>query len=419
MTNLFSYYTQVLFLVFIVINHLLEIYLIRRQLKTYEKNSQLVPAEFSGHIDLSAHQKALSYSTSKLNLSQLRLIFDASLLIYWFPLRGAEKLYLSLPGIDAHKEVLFLLSFSLIQGLLHLPWSIYSTFVIEAKYGMNNTSLKLFFVDRLKGLILSALLGVPLLYGLILSYQSLGQWWWVISFLVVTLFQLFLLWLYPILIAPLFNKFKPLDVEDLKKGIQDLALQAGLLAREVFVMDASRRSSHGNAYFTGLGKNKRVVFFDTLLQKLTHGEILAILAHELGHMKHKHIPKMLLTSIIISFGSFYLMGKLANENWFYYGHFLKIVSPGALLLIFSQAISLYTFWFNPFSSWISRKREFEADAYAAKACDPENLVSGLLKLYEQNASPVVSDSWYSHFYHSHPPALERIKRLRSFKREPS
>jgi STE24 endopeptidase len=419
MTNLFSYYTQVLFLVFIVVNHLVEIYLIRRQLRAYQQQSMTPPSEFSEYISDADHQKAIQYSTSKLNLSQLRLIFDAGLLFYWFPFRGAEKLYLSVPGVDIHKEVFFLLAFGLVQLILSLPWSIYSTFVLEEKYGFNKSTPKLFIMDRLKALALSTIIGTPLLYTLIFFYQALPQWWWLVSFLVITLFQFFLVWIYPTVIAPLFNKFHPLEGEELKNGIENLVKRAGFNAREVFVMDASRRSSHGNAYFTGFGKNKRVVFFDTLLKQLNTQEILAILAHELGHMKLKHIPKSIVTSIVLSFVGFYVMGKLADEAWFYQGHFLKIISPGALLLLFTQAIPLYTFWFSPVSSWVSRRREFEADEFAAGETDAQHLIDGLLKLYQQNASPVVTDSWFSGFYHSHPPALNRVQRLKSLKRQTS
>jgi STE24 endopeptidase len=418
MESLFIYYTQVLFLSLIVINHFFEIYLSKRQLTRLQENRGEVPKEFSQIITLSDHQKAISYATSKLYLGQLRLVWDAIILFYWFPFRGAERLYLALPPIDFHRDVLFLLSFTLIMALINLPWSIYSTFVLEEKFGFNRSTPKLFIIDRLKGLVLGTLLGVPLLYGILAIFQSTGRWWWLISFFFMTAFQFTLIWLYPTLIAPLFNKFKPLEEEDLKKGIEDLVLNAGFNAKEVFVMDASKRSSHGNAYFTGFGKNKRVVFFDTLLKDLGNHEILAILAHELGHMKLKHIPKSLITSLVISFAGFWLMGRLSSENWFYSGHFIRVLSPGVLLFLFAQALPIYTFWLGPIGSWISRKREFEADAYAAHETKPQDLISGLLKLYQQNASPVVTDSLYSGFYHSHPPALERIKRLESFKREP-
>jgi STE24 endopeptidase len=260
---------------------------------------------------------------------------------------------------------------------------------------------------------LGGILGVPLLYGIILIYQGTGKWWWLVSFIFMTIFQFTLVWLYPAVIAPLFNKFKPLEGAELKTGIENLVSRAGFKAKEVFVMDASKRSSHGNAYFTGFGKNKRVVFFDTLLKHLENKEIFGILAHELGHMKLKHIPKSMITSLIISFAGFWLMGRLSTESWFYNGHFIRIISPGILLFLFSQAIPLYAFWFGPIGSWISRKREFEADEYAASETNAQDLISGLLKLYQQNASPVVTDPIYSGFYYSHPPALERIKKLQS------
>lgn len=413
MENLFSYYTQVIFLAMIMINHLFEIYLSRRQVATLHQHRGAVPAEFASIISIYDHEKAISYATARLTLGQIKLVWDVIVLFYWFPFRGAEKLYLSLPLGGVHKEVLFLISFMAIQMLLSLPWSVYSTFVLEEKFGFNKTTPKLYIVDRIKGIVLGGLIGIPLLYGVLWIFQSTGDYWWLVSFIFLTVFQFILVWLYPTVIAPLFNKFKPLDSEELKQGIEELVHKAGFNAKEVFVMDASKRSSHGNAYFTGFGKNKRVVFFDTLLKDLGNNEILAILAHELGHMKLKHIPKSLVTSLVLSFIGFWLMGRLAQENWFYTGHFVRVLSPGVLFLLFMQAIPVYTFWFGPVSAWISRKREFEADEYAAGETKAQDLISGLLKLYQQNASPVVTDKIYSGFYHSHPPALERIKKLES------
>lgn len=419
MTNLFSYYTQVIFISIIVINHLFEIYLNRRQVNTLHKSFTAVPPEFVDSLTLSDHQKAINYSNAKLNFGMIHLIFDAIVLFYWFPFRGAERLFLSMPEWGVHREVLFLLSFSMIQLLLSLPWTVYSTFVLEEKFGFNRSTPKVFVADRLKGLVLALVFGVPLLYAILFLFQELGSWWWLASFVLLTLFQFSLVWIYPTWIAPLFNKFKPLEGEDLKRSIEKLVENAGFKAKGVFVMDASTRSSHGNAYFTGFGKSKRIVFFDTLLTKLENKEVEAILAHELGHLKLKHIPKSLVASVVLSFIGFWLMGKLSDQEWFYTGHFIKVVSPGILFFLFMQALPLYTFWISPIGAWISRRREFEADAYAAGETSGENLISGLLKLYQQNASPVVTDKIYSGFYHSHPPALERIKHLQSFKRETS
>lgn len=417
MATLYSYYTQVIFLSFIIINHLTEIYLTRRQIKAYQLHSQTPPSEFANFITTEDHQKAIHYSTAKLNVAQLHLLFDAALLIYWFPMRGAEKLFALIPFEGMHKDVFFIVAYSLLQFLLNLPWSVFSTFYLEEKFGFNKSTPRIFILDRLKGLILGAMIGFPLLYGILFLFNQLGRWWWPASFALMTIVQFFLIWIYPTVIAPLFNKFRSLEGDELKEGIEKLVSQAGFNAKEVFIMDASKRSSHGNAYFTGLGKNKRVVFFDTLLKQLGTAEILAILAHELGHMKLKHIPKSMALSLCLSFGAFWLMGELASQNWFFHGHFFRVTSPGILLLLFTQAVPLYSFWFSPVSAWISRKREFEADAYAAKETNPNDLVQGLLKLYQQNASPVVTDKIYSAFYHSHPPALERIKRLELFKGE--
>lgn len=414
MNSLFTYYTQVIFLCFVIVNHLFEIYLSRRQVTTLHQHRGEVPQEFKNFLTLADHQKAVNYATAKLKFGQKQLIWDVVLLFAWFPGRGAEKLYLAIPATGMWKEVFFLFGFFAISSLLSLPWSLYSTFVLEEKFGFNKTTPKLFFIDRIKAALLGTLIGLPLLFGILWIFQGTGKWWWLVSFLFMTAFQFALVWLYPTVIAPLFNKFKPLEGEELKTGIENLVTRAGFHAKEVFVMDASKRSSHGNAYFTGFGKNKRVVFFDTLLKDLANSEILAILAHELGHMKLKHIPKSMLTSLVLSFIGFWLMGRLSTENWFYSGHFIRVISPGALFLIFLQALPIYTFWFGPISSYISRKREFEADAYAAGETKPEFLISGLLKLYQQNASPVVTDKIYSGFYHSHPPALERIKKLESF-----
>ncbi len=419
MSNLYSYYTQVIFLVFIVVNHMTEVYLSRRQLQTLQKNYAKVPDEFAHSLSIEDHQKAVHYSTAKLYFSQFHLVWDAALMFFWFPFRGAEKLYVAIPDWGMHREVIFLLSFSLIQMIFNLPWSLYSTFVLEQKFGFNNTTWKLFFTDRLKVLAIGGLIGVPLIYGLVALYEKLGTYWWLFGFIFLTIFQFALVWIYPTYIAPLFNKFKPLEEEELKTGIEKLVSNAGFKAHGVFVMDASKRSSHGNAYFTGFGKAKRVVFFDTLLKDLKITEVLAILAHELGHLKLKHIPKSLIASLVISFLGFFLMGVLSKTSWFYTGHFIRVSSAGVLFLLFSTAIPLYTFWTTPISSWISRRREFEADAYAASETDAKDLISGLLKLYQQNASPVVTDKIYSGFYHSHPPALERIKKLESLERKPS
>jgi STE24 endopeptidase len=239
MTNLYSYYIQVLFLSFIVINHLVEIYLSRRQLSTLHQNRDQVPLPFASFLNLEDHQRAINYATAKLNFGQAHLLWHAVLLFYWFPFRGAEKLFLAMPEWGMHREVLFLVSFGIIQMLLNLPWSIFSTFVLEQRHGFNRTTPQVFLLDRLKGLFISGILIIPLLYAVFFLFQKLGTWWWAASFLLVTFFQLALVWLYPTFIAPLFNKFSPLEGEDLKRGIDDLVTRAGFKSKGVFVMDAS------------------------------------------------------------------------------------------------------------------------------------------------------------------------------------
>jgi STE24 endopeptidase len=267
MNNLYSYYTQVLFLCFIVLNHVVEIYLSRRQLQTLQQHQGEVPEAFRNSLSLIDHHKAIQYATARLNLSQVHLVWETLVLFYWFPLRGAEKLFLAFPDWGIHRQVLFLVAFSATQMLIGLPWSLYSTFVLEERFGFNRTTVKLFFLDRLKGLILGAIIGLPLLYGVLYLFENMKHWW-LVSFIAITLFQFLLVWIYPTVIAPLFNVFHPLEEEELKTGIEKLVTHAGFKSKGVFIMDASKRSSHGNAYFTGFGQNKRIVFFDTLYMKI-------------------------------------------------------------------------------------------------------------------------------------------------------
>lgn len=413
MGNLLSYYSQILFLTLIITNHLWEIYLARRQSHHLQLNRHQIPQLFASIITMEDHQKSILYSMDRLRLSQVKLIFHLALYLYWFPFRGAEQLYTSVSNLTLTGDVIFLLSFVLIQSFISLPFSYISTFIIEKKYGFSRMTHKLFFLDLLKGLVLSALIITPLLFIVLGIMGKFKQSWWVLSFIILTLFQLIMIWLYPTVIAPLFNKFSPLENEGLKHKIEKLLSEVGLKSQGIFVMDASKRSTHGNAYFTGFGKAKRVVFYDTLLEKLNDDEIIAVLAHELGHLKLKHIPKQIIISTVLSFTSFLALYLLSQTTWFYSGHYMRIMSNGSLLFIFSYALSVYTFWFSPLFSIISRKNEFEADAFAAQYASGSDLQDALLKLYKFNSSPVISDSWYAFFYFSHPQAQERFRRLTS------
>jgi len=411
-TNIISYYLQILFFIVILFNTCIECILSFRQIKIL-KNNPNVPNDFAQKIAPEEHQKSLEYSISKLNYGLFHLIWRASLLFYWFPFKGAEKLYLTISFQGIWKEIIFLTSFIIINFLIEIPWSLYFNFKIEEQFKFNKTTPSLFFKDKFKILLLSISITIPLLYLLFYLFEMSGTNWWLYSFFAITLFQFFIIWIFPTYISPLFNKFSPLEDVTLKEKISELLKSQNLNLSDIFVMDASKRSSHGNAYFTGFGKTKRIVFYDTLLNDLTHQEILAILAHEIGHMKLKHILKSLIFSTVFSFFAFLLIGWIATKSWFYHGHFFNVSSSGILFLIFMQISSQYLFIFTPLSSWFSRKREFEADAFAANLTDAKDLISGLIKLYKQNSSPIISDKFYSLFYFSHPPAKERIEHLES------
>lgn len=411
MGNLLSYYAQILFLTLIIINHLWEIYLARRQAQFLVKNRFEIPEIFAKKISEEEHQKSTFYANDKLKLSQCKLIYQLALYLYWFPFRGAESLYMNVSNFTLTGDAIFLIIFVMIQSLLSLPFSYISTFYIEKKYGFNRTTHKIFFTDLIKGFVLGAIISIPLIFIILHTMSLFKNSWWIISFAIVTMIQLTMLWLFPTFIAPLFNKFTPLAEGELRKRIEKLLEQVGFHAEGIFVMDASKRSSHGNAYFTGFGKNKRVVFYDTLLEKLTDDEVIAVLAHELGHLKLKHIPKQIAISLALSFAGFLAMFLLSRFDWFYTGHFMRITTNGVLLFIFLYAVSFYTFWFSPLSSIISRKNEFEADAFASQYASAQDLKDALTKLYKFNSSPVLSDRWYAFFYYSHPTPIQRFEKL--------
>lgn len=415
MNRLIIYYLQIAFITLTILQTLVELYLLIRQKNNIAKHRGEVPADFSSVITLEEHQKAADYTKAKILLALPRHLVDLSLFFYWFPFRGLDKLQAWLAGFNLspmNQDLLLIITFMMIQSVVFLPFKLFSTFVIEEKFGFNRMTLKLMIIDGLKGLILSAVLGLPLLAGLLYIYHALGNNWWIYAWALMTGFQFFVIWIYPRFIAPLFNKFSPLEDKDLQSDLEKLVKNTGNSLEAVYVMDASKRSGHGNAYFTGLGKNKRVVFFDTLLKSLSPNETLAVLAHELGHLKHKHILKSLVMSLIFSFMGLALMGYVSSTEWFYLGHFNKISSAGSLFLIFSSVIGVYTFWFTPIQSFLSRKNEFQADAYAASERPSSDMISALLKLYKDNSSTLTPDKYYAGFYYSHPHASERIKALK-------
>ena len=304
-----------------------------------------------------------------------------------------------------------MISMILIGSLLDLPFALYRTFVIETRYGFNRTRPLLFITDLIKGTLLTLAIGIPLLWVVLWLMGSAGDLWWIYVWAVWMGFSLLMLFVYPTWIAPLFNKFAPLDDADLRARIEKLLTRCGFTSKGIFVMDGSKRSSHGNAYFTGLGDNKRIVFFDTLLKSLQAKEIEAVLAHELGHFKRKHVQKQILAMSIMTFVSLAVLGLLVRQEWFYHGLGVNTPSMHAALVLFTLLLSVLGVYFQPLFSYFSRRHEFEADDFAASQSDAQDLIRALVKLYEENASTLTPDPLYSAFHDSHPPAPVRIAHL--------
>jgi STE24 endopeptidase len=405
-----------LFLFALVVSLSVQLWLNQRQITHVALHRDNLPPEFADQIPLSAHQKAADYTVTKGKFSRWMILIDGLLLLLWTLGGGLQAVYnlaLQSGWSGVPTGVLTIILFALISTLLHLPASLYTTFVIESKFGFNNTTKKTFVADLLKGLLLGLVIGTPLLFSILWLMQSAGQAWWIYAWSLWFGFTLLISWAYPRLIAPLFNKFTPLEKQDLKASIQELLDRSGFKSKGIFMMDGSRRSSHGNAYFTGMGKSKRIVFFDTLLASLQTKQIIAILAHELGHFKHKHIIKGMLLSAILSLLGFAILAWLLPQESFY--HSLGVTTPSLALalLLFTMVSPVFTFLLQPIMAWHSRKNEFEADHYAAQQSDPQDLITALIKLYEENASTLTPDELHSRFYDSHPPALERIKHLQN------
>ena len=406
-------YTK-LFLGLLSLKVIIQNYLDLRQRKSLRQNHQAVPLEFQETISLEEHQKATNYNLEKISFGKICRSYRLILLLIWTLGGGFEFLsYLFFKSGETVSQIaLFLTSFILIETILSLPLSFYSTFVIEEKYGFNKTTKKIFFIDTLKSLFITTLLSLPLLIGLIKIIEMLGMHWWFYAWAGFLIFQFTLIFLYPKFIAPLFNKFSRLEDESLNQKIFELLSKVNFQAKELFVMDASKRSTHGNAYFTGFGKNKRIVFFDTLLEKMNHNEILAILAHELGHFKKRHILQSLILS---SFGLliiFYFLGVNLQNNDFFMGHGLNFQTKVTSIMMFFAVLPTYTFLLTPLGNIFSRKNEFEADDFASSHTSSKDLQSALLKLYKFNHGALCPDSLYSSFYDSHPPASIRLKNLK-------
>jgi STE24 endopeptidase len=404
--------------VVLVANLLTKLWLSGRQVRHVAQHRAQVPAAFAHTISLDAHQKAADYTMAKARVGVADMGLDALTVVAWTLLGGLDLLNqvtLDWLGEGMGQQIMLVVSFSLIGGLISLPLSLFQTFGIEQRFGFNNTTPKLWVSDMLKGLLVGMVLGLPILWLVLWLMQAGGTLWWLYTWAALVVYQLFVMWIAPNVIMPLFNKFTPLEDATLKERVTALMTRSGFTAKGFFVMDGSRRSAHSNAFFTGFGAAKRVVFFDTLLAKLNGDEMEAVLAHELGHFKHRHILKMMATSFATSLAGLALLGWLSQQVWFYTG--LGVMpnlsgnNSALALLLFMLVLPLFTFFVSPLSARRSRKFEFEADAYAVANSDGKALANALLKLYQDNASTLTPDPWYVAFYYSHPPASQRLARM--------
>ncbi len=403
-----------LFVAALLSNAVIKLWLAYRQLNHVAANRADVPAAFREQINIAAHHKAADYTSTLVRFGALTIIFDTVLLLVFTVGGGIQWLSDATSGLTDSlllQGVAVIVLVLVLQSILEMPFDLYRTFNIEARFGFNKMTLKLYLLDAVKGTLLGAVLGLPLLFAVLWMMSAMGDLWWLYVWGVWVTFNLLLLFIYPTYIAPIFNKFEPMQDEAQKSRIKALLARCGFEASGLFVMDGSKRSSHGNAYFTGFGKTKRIVFFDTLLQRLSPGEIDAVLAHELGHFKHRHVIKRIAFTFAVSLGFLWVLAQLLHAEWFYLGMGVTTQSTAIALLLFFMALPVFTFLLHPLTSAYSRKHEFEADAYAAQQTDANELVNALVKLYQDNAKTLTPDPLYATFYESHPPAPIRIAHL--------
>ena len=411
----------VVFAAALVLGVLLKLYLSWRQARHVWQHRGQVPAAFAQAITLQAHQKAADYTLAKSRLGTAELAWSTVILLGWTLLGGLSALDVLIGASPVAQwgplaqQVALVAAFALIGAALDLPLSWYSTFVLEERFGFNKMTPGLWLGDLLKSSLVGAVIGLPILALILWLMGSTGGLWWLWAWAAWMGFNLLILVLYPTVIAPLFNKFEPLQDEQLKSRVSALMRRCGFSAKGLFVMDGSKRSAHANAYFTGFGAAKRVVFYDTLLARLTPGEVDAVLAHELGHFRHRHILKRIATMFAMSLAGFALLGWLSSQVWFYTGLGVQPSLSGGndalALLLFLMAVPAFTFFISPLMAAVSRQHEFEADAFAVAQTDGRDLASALTKLYEDNASTLTPDPVYVRFYYSHPPASERLARM--------
>ena len=397
-------------------------WLVGRQMRHVAAHRDAVPEAFRATISLAAHQKAADYTLAKGRFGMLVTAFGAAVLLGWTLLGGLDALNGALRDAIAPRfgamvyQLALLAGFSAIGAALDLPFELYSTFRIEQRFGFNRMTWRLYLADMLKGIAVGIAVGLPIAALILWIMGATGTLWWLWAWGAWMVFNLAALVLYPTVIAPLFNKFEPLADESIKVRVQTLMARCGFKAKGLFVMDGSKRSAHANAYFTGFGAAKRVVFFDTLLGKLSAGEVEAVLAHELGHFKHRHVQKRMASMFALSLAGFALLGWLSSRAWFYtalgVAPSVGVPNDALALLLFALVVPVFGFFVSPLFARLSRRHEFQADAYACEQASGAELAAALLKLHEDNASTLTPDPLYASFYYSHPPASQRLAALR-------
>jgi STE24 endopeptidase len=382
------------------------------------RHRDAVPAAFRQAITLTAHQKAADYTVAKTRFGLVEMAWGAAVLLAWTLFGGLDllnRLLLGALGGGMWQQLALLVAFTVIGGLVELPFTLWQTFRLEERFGFNKMTWRLWLTDAVKGVLLGALIGLPIAALILWLMGAAGRLWWLWAWAAWMGFNLLLMLVYPTFIAPIFNKFKPLDDADLKVRVNALMQRCGFAAKGLFVMDGSTRSAHANAYFTGFGASKRVVFYDTLLRQLNAGEVEAVLAHELGHFRHKHVTKRMVAMFALSLAGFALLGWLSAQSWFYTGLGVEpnLTAPNDALaiLLFMLVMPVFGFFVAPLPVRVSRKHEFEADAYAIAQTSGADLSAALLKLYQDNASTLTPDPLFVKFYYSHPPASERLARM--------
>lgn len=403
-----------IFIAALVLMTIVELWLSFRQSRYVHAHRNNIPKAFEQHIELSSHQKAAKYTVAKGKFNRIGSIVGMALLLLWTLAGGLallSKAWLYFGWSEMTTGIVFILSFFVIGTLIDMPLSWYKTFVLEERFGFNNNTSTLFLSDIAKQTVLMLLIGAPLIWGALTLMNSAGDYWWLYLWVAWIGFAILMMWAYPAFIAPLFNKFTPLEDEKLKERVEGLLSRCGFKSQGIYIMDGSRRSGHGNAYFTGLGNNKRIVFFDTLLETLNEDQIEAVLAHELGHFRRKHVMKNMAVMSLLSLVSLAILGWASAQSWFYTGLGVDTQSNAMALVLFMLVIPVFSFFLHPFMTSLSRQYEYEADAYAASVSNSEDLITALVALYKENASTLTPDPLVSAIYDSHPPATLRVAHL--------